>query len=39
MLRYYDNQLGRNRLKRRYLWAAWAFAGGAILGLLIGHLL
>jgi len=38
MLTYYDNDLGRVRYKRRYVWAFWAFAGGVGLGLLVGHL-
>ena len=38
-LRYYDSKLGRDRIKRRYLYAAWAFGCGLLFGLVIGHLL
>jgi hypothetical protein len=38
MLTYYDSTLGRNRLKRRYLWASWAFLAGIAAGALVAHL-
>jgi len=38
MLTYYDNRLGRNRYKRRFVWAAWAFLVGAALGVMISQL-
>lgn len=31
-LTYYDPYLSRRRLKRRYLWAFWAFVAGIFLG-------
>jgi hypothetical protein len=37
-LRYYDHTLGRERIKRRYKYAAWAFTGGTLLGYIVGHL-
>ncbi len=36
-LRYYDTALHRFRFKRRYVWAAWAFALGVCLGALISR--
>jgi hypothetical protein len=39
MLTYYDHRLGRERVKRRYSWAAWAFVAGAALGVLTAHVL
>lgn len=38
MLTYYDSGSGRNRIKRRYLWAAWAFVAGVAAGTLVAHL-
>ncbi|WP_428309528.1 hypothetical protein [Hydrocarboniphaga sp.] len=38
-LHYYDEISGRNRLKRRYLYAAIGFVGGTLFGLLVPHLL
>ena len=38
MLTYYDKDLGRNRYKRRYVWAAWAFAVGLAFGVIAAHL-
>lgn len=38
MLTYYDNILGRNRVKRRYVWAAWAFVAGIVAGVVVAHL-
>lgn len=38
MLTYYDSALGRNRIKRRYVWAAWAFVAGLTAGVLVAHL-
>ncbi len=38
MLTYYDKELGRTRIKRRYLWAGWAFVAGAVFGVLLAHL-
>ncbi len=37
-LTYYDPVVGRQRFKRRYVWAAWAFAGGIIMGYLLALL-
>ena len=39
MLTYYDNRLGRTRDERRYVWAVWAFVGGIVLGVVVGHLI
>lgn len=39
MLTHYDNVSGRNRIKRRYVWALWAFAGGVVVGVTMAHLL
>ncbi len=39
MLTYYDHRLGRERLKRRYTWAAWSFAGGVFFGVVFAHVL
>ena len=39
MMTYYDHRLGRERIKRRYSWAAVAFCGGAVFGALIAHIL
>ena len=38
-MRYYDSALGRNRFKRRYSFAAYGFATGIALGLLIAVLM
>lgn len=38
-LRYYDPALGRARFKRRYKYAALAFAAGLAVGYILGHLL
>lgn len=38
MMTYYDNNLGKTRYKRRYVWAGWAFVAGLALGVAIGHL-
>lgn len=35
MITYYDHTLGRERIKRRYLWAAWSFLAGAAFGALV----
>jgi len=39
MMTYYDNRLGRNRYKRRYIWASWAFFAGVVLGVVVSHLI
>ena len=39
MLTYYDATQGRVRLKRRYVWAWWAFVAGVALGVVVGHLM
>jgi hypothetical protein len=39
MLTYHDPALGRSRFKRRYVWGAWAFAAGLVLGFLLGQLI
>ena len=33
-LTYYDHTLGKLRIKRRYMWATWAFFGGTLAGFL-----
>ena len=38
-IHYYDHTLGRERIKRRYLWAAYAFIGGVLAGVIMAHLL
>lgn len=38
MLTYYDPVTGKQRFKRRYVWASSAFVAGMILGLLLAHL-
>ena len=39
MLTYYDSRTGRERLKRRYSWAAWGFLIGLASGVAAGHIL
>jgi len=39
MLTYYDHKLGRERVKRRYTWAFWAFCGGLAFGAVFAHVL
>jgi hypothetical protein len=39
MLTYYDHNLGRERIKRRYSWAAWAFVAGVAVGALLAYVL
>lgn len=34
-IRYYDAAAGHERIKRRYVWAFWAFACGVAVGLLL----
>ena len=36
---YYDQRLGRERIKRRYAWAVWSFAAGTVLGIIAAHVL
>lgn len=36
-LQYYDHTLGRERFKRRYIWAVYAFAGGLIVGMIFAQ--
>jgi hypothetical protein len=36
---YYDSIQGRNRIKRRYVWAGCAFVLGMTVGMVLGHLL
>lgn len=38
-IRYYDHALGRERIKRRYVWAFYAFITGTVLGIMAGHVL
>ena len=33
-MHYYDHTLGRERVKRRYVWALYAFAGGVLFGII-----
>ncbi len=37
-IHYYDHTLGRERIKRRYKWAVYAFAGGMLFGMIVAHL-
>lgn len=39
MLTYYDSRIGRNRYKRRFVWALWAFGGGILMGMLVAQIL
>ena len=39
MLTYYDQRLGRDRIKRRYTWAFWAFLAGIVLGAVVAYIL
>ncbi len=32
---YYDFTAGRQRIKRRYVWAFWSFPVGAIAGIVL----
>ena len=36
---YYSNRLGRERLKRRYVWGFLGFAGGTLFGMAVIWLL
>jgi hypothetical protein len=38
-MKYYDHVSGRHRIKRRYLWAGWAFAIGFCAGIVAAILL
>ena len=38
-LQYYDHIVGRERFKRRYIWAVYSFAGGVLVGMIFAHLL
>ena len=38
-IHYYDPVIGRQRVKRRYLWAIRGFAIGIALGYVLCHLL
>jgi hypothetical protein len=38
MMTYYDRRSGRNRYKKRYVWAAWAFCVGLAFGLTVSLL-
>jgi hypothetical protein len=39
MMTYYDHRLGRERIKRRYSWAAGAFVAGLAFGVVAAHIL
>jgi len=39
MLRYYDQEEGKFRIKRRYVWALWSFLAGSAFGLTLAYLL
>lgn len=39
MMTYYNHAMGRTRIKRRYIWAVWAFVGGILCGVTASHLL
>jgi len=34
-LTYYERSTGKQRIKRRYVWAMWSFVVGALLGLVV----
>ncbi|MGH8455424.1 MAG: hypothetical protein ACRETW_10610 [Stenotrophobium sp.] len=34
---YHDNVTGDTRIKRRYVWAAWAFVAGLVCGIVLTH--
>ncbi|MDB5977313.1 MAG: hypothetical protein JWR07_4073 [Nevskia sp.] len=37
LLTYYDQRFGRQRVKRRFVWAFGAFALGLLIGVLLAH--
>lgn len=37
-LKYFDADAGRERFKRRYVWAFWAFASGLALGIVLSSM-
>jgi hypothetical protein len=37
MLTYYDQILGKERIKRRYVWGAWGFTAGVVTGLVMAY--
>jgi hypothetical protein len=39
MMTYYDHRLGKERIKRRYSWAAGAFVAGLAFGVVAAHIL
>lgn len=39
MLRYFDESLGRERFKRRVVWAFWAFFGGMLVGVVLAKVI
>jgi hypothetical protein len=39
MLRYYDDRTGRQRIKRRFVWAFGGFCLGALTGYILAHLI
>lgn len=38
-IKYYDAAAGRNRIKRRYVWAFWGFCSGFVCAVLLLSLL
>jgi hypothetical protein len=38
-LTYFDRSAGRDRIKRRYVWAFWFFVVGILIGTTAGHLM
>ena len=38
-LRYFDSETGRERFKRRYVWAFWGYFGGIATGMILLALL
>jgi hypothetical protein len=36
---YYDHAAGRQRVKRRYTWASWAFGIGLVLGIVAAKMM
>jgi len=38
-LTYYDRATGKQRIKRRYVWAMWSFAAGTAMGFVFAAVL
>jgi len=39
MFTYHDAVTGEQRIKRRYVWAFWGFAVGALVGIMVTEML